>query len=119
MDFSSKSITATFDLSEGDNGFYIALQDTGTCVTVSRVFVYRKRCAGRQEGLVIYPEAPAPLTDVSVEAMCVPNATATGPNSLALTCNSEGEWSGTPQCQCKAGYHRDGNHCIGELHRQC
>ena len=103
-------VSSSFVLSEGQNGFYIAIQDPGACVIIRRLVVYRKRCPTRQVGLVLYPETPAPLTHVSVEANCVSNAAGTG---LTLMCNSEGVWSGTPQCQCNPGYRTEGSSCTG------
>ena len=50
-------------------------------------------------GLVRYPATLAPAV---VTTQCADNANTT--TSLSVTCRSDGNWSGTPQCQCNSGY---------------
>ena len=57
-------------------GFYIAIQDTGTCVGISRLRVYYIN-QSFQSGLVLYPDAPAPISgseNISINIKCVSNA---------------------------------------------
>ena len=49
----------SFIVNPSDTGFYVAIQDVGTCVGISRLRVYYYICPSRQEGLVLYPETPA------------------------------------------------------------
>ena len=101
--FTRATDTFDFQLSSSERGFYLAFQDEGTCVTVSRVIVYRRRCPGQQIGLVVYPEIQSPASGrVEAEASCVENAYAE--SDLGLMCDSEGTWTGSPVCSCDVGY---------------
>ena len=84
--------------------FYIAIEDTGTCVIVSRLQVYRHNCREKQIGLVRYPDTPAPITgSASVDILCADNAESS--SSAAVTCDSEGQWGPEmPTCGCSPGY---------------
>ena len=42
-------------------GFYVAIQDNGTCVGILRLRVYHYICPAYQVGIVLYPELPAPV----------------------------------------------------------
>ena len=97
-----------FTLPSSSTGFYIALQDSGGCILVSRLRVYRNNCRSRQIGLALYPDTPAPATgSVSVSIHCVENAEITG-NGRA-TCNSDGMWTipENSMCQCRPGYEQN------------
>ena len=86
--------TYNFTLPQSYTGFYIAVQDIGSCIALSRLRVYRNNCKSRQVGLVLYPDTPAPESDtVDVAISCA---------ETAFTCTSSGTW-GT-ECQCKCGY---------------
>ncbi|CAI8042608.1 Ephrin type-A receptor 5 [Geodia barretti] len=54
--------TYSFTLPPSSTGFYIAVQDIGSCIALSRLRVYRNNCKSRQVGLVLYPDAPAPVS---------------------------------------------------------
>ena len=56
-------------------------------------------CEAQSVGLVRYPATLAPAV---VTTQCADNATPT--TSLSVTCRSDGRWTGSPQCQCNAGY---------------
>jgi hypothetical protein len=96
--------TFVFDLPTSYNGFYLAAQDTGSCLAISRVRVYRFNCKARKTGLVLRPDTPANGTDTaSVKFSCVPNGDIIGPDTV--NCTSKGEWlDETPVCGCKPGY---------------
>ena len=54
-------------------------------------------------GFVRYPATLAPVSgSVTVTTQCGDDASPT--TSLSVTCNYDGSWSGTPQCQCYDGY---------------
>jgi hypothetical protein len=97
--------TYNFTLPPSSTGFYIAVQDIGSCIALSRLRVYRNNCKSRQVGLVLYPDAPAPVTDsekFNNDVSCVENAVVSGSRVL---CRSNGTWgSQNPVCQCKCGY---------------
>ncbi|CAI8048169.1 Ephrin type-A receptor 5 [Geodia barretti] len=103
---SSKTYTNTynFTLPPSSTGFYIAVQDIGSCIALSRLRVYRNNCKSRQVGLVRYPDAPAPVSgSANIDISCVENAVVSG--SSEVTCFSNGTWGPeTPVCQCKCGY---------------
>ena len=97
----------TFEMQPGETGFYIAIQDEGTCMGISRILVQRFNCKPFQDGLVIYPDSPAPVSgNAPIMVSCVSNGEILG--SATVTCSSEGEWgSQTPTCGCKTGYEVD------------
>ena len=93
-----------FTLQPSQTGLYVAIQDYGTCLGISRLRVYRNNCKGLQTGLVIYPDAPAPVDDsVNINIACVDNATVVG--SDQVSCHNNGTWGAEdPECQCNLGY---------------
>ena len=101
-----------FTLEPPDTGFYIAIRDTGTCVGVSRLRVYRNNCQSFQSGLVSYPEAPAPVSgSVNISISCVENAVVSG--SPQVTCHSNGTWGAqNPVCECRQGYEKRMAECL-------
>ena len=104
--------TYNFTLPPSYTGFYIAVQDIGSCIALSRLRVYRNNCKSRQVGLVLYPDAPAPVNgSANITIGCVENAVVSG--SPRVTCGSNGTWdsggpetwgSQSPVCRCKCGY---------------
>ena len=108
-------VTLNFMLQPSQTGFYIAFKDNGTCFGISRVQVYRDNCKSQQNGLVLYPDAPAPVSDsVNINIQCVDNAVVSG--SARVTCGSDGRWGPqNPVCQCRLGYEDRGTECVGRL----
>ena len=104
---------STFTLPSSSTGFYIAVRDTGSCLAILRMRVYRNNCKSRQVGLVLYPDAPAPVTgSENIDIGCVENAVVSG--SSRVTCSSDGTWgSQSPVCQCRPGYVTDTTACNG------
>ncbi|CAI8051432.1 Ephrin type-A receptor 5 [Geodia barretti] len=104
--------TYNFTLPPSSTGFYIAVQDIGSCIALSRLRVYRNNCKSRQVGLVLYPDAPAPVTgSANIDISCVENAVVSG--SSRVTCGSDGTWgSQSPVCQCRLGYEERQTECI-------
>ena len=96
--------THHFTLNYNETGFYIAIEDTGTCVIVSRLLVYRHNCKSMQIGLVSYPETPAPVSGSTViNITCVDYANISG--SPEVTCGSDGLWGPeNPRCECSEGH---------------
>ena len=103
--------THRFILQPQQTRFYIAIEDTGTCVIISRLLVYRHNCKSMQTGLVLYPETAAPVSDSSnIDITCVPNADDCG--SPPIPCGSDGMWwPVNPTCGCRAGYEDVGTAC--------
>ncbi|CAI8007494.1 Ephrin type-A receptor 4 [Geodia barretti] len=110
---SSKTYTNTynFTLPPSSTGFYIAVQDIGSCIALSRLRVYRNNCKSRQVGLVQYLDAPAPMSgSTNIDISCVENAV---PRSSRVKCGSDGTWgSQSPVCQCRLGYEDRQTECI-------
>ena len=94
----------TFIQSPSATGFYVGIQDVGGCVSITRLRVYRNNCKSRQLGLVLYPDAPAPVSNsANIDVSCVENAVVSG--SAVATCASDGTWGPErPVCQCQLGY---------------
>ena len=68
----------------------------------SGVFLYP---TARSVGLVRYPTTLAPASgSVTVTTQCADNAHVRSGSSLSVRCTSSGSWSGTPVCECDAGY---------------
>ena len=103
--------THRFTLQPQQTGFYIAIEDTGTCVIVGRLLVYRHNCKSMQNKLVLYPETPAPVSSSrNIDITCVPNADVCG--SPEVPCDSDGMWGPqNPRCECRAGYEDRGTEC--------
>ena len=102
-----------FTLQANEIGFYLAVHDYGTCLGISRLRVYRNNCRGHQTGLVVYPDAPAPVSgSVNINVTCV-NNTVFSSDSDQVTCNSDGTWSPrNPVCQCSPGFEDRGTECV-------
>ena len=106
--------TYSFIVNPSDTGFYVAIQDVGTCVGISKLRVYHYICPSHQEGLALYPETPAPVSgSVNVQFTCVDNAES---ESDTVTCNHDGTWSTeVPVCECNVGYENMGTNCSGKF----
>ena len=106
--------TFTFTLGSSDTGFYIAIRDTGTCVGISRLRVYRNNCRSFQSGLILYPDAPAPVSgSENINFNCVNNAEVSG--NPHVTCGSDGTWGpANPACVCSLGYEERQTECISK-----
>ena len=106
---------STFTLPPSSTGFYIAVQDTGSCIALARLRVYRNKCNSRRVGLVEYGDAPPPassdLKSPVVPVSCVPNSFIRNDSGLtnrvsgSVTCFSNGTWGPEiPRCECNCGY---------------
>ena len=106
--------TYSFTLDPSDTGFYIAIRDSGTCVGISRLRVYHYICQSRQVGLVLYPEALAPISgSVNISFSCVDNAHIPEDEDQTTKCNNNGEWDiDTPVCECNLGFEDRGTECF-------
>ena len=107
--------TFTFTQPPNVSGFYFAIRDNGTCVGISRVRVFRNNCQTFQRGLVLYPDAPAPVNgSENITISCVPNAVVSG--SAQVTCHSNGTWGlENSVCECQPGYIRVGSECFSKF----
>ena len=95
----------TFKPSSNANGFYLGIEDTGTCGSIERVTVYYRIIPNRTDGLIEYPEIPLPPVGssdtITRSAVCAADSTGSG---LELTADSRGIVEGDPSCLCNPGY---------------
>ena len=108
-----------FTLPPSSTGFYIAVRDTGSCIALGRLRVYRNNCKYQENGLVISPDSPAPVSDpANIDISCVENAVVSG--STRATCRSDGTWgTENPVCQCRLGYENRETECGGKCSVEC
>ncbi len=90
-------------------GFYLALKDTGTCVSVSRLAVYGYRCPKKLSNLVQYPESNAPPDNsppIMVNGECSEHSSQQNGMILhpSLFCGNKGMWLNESSCECDPGF---------------
>ncbi|KAE8293000.1 Ephrin type-B receptor 2 [Larimichthys crocea] len=89
------------------NGFYLAFQDYGACMSLIAVRVYYRKCPRVIQNGAVFPETLSGAESTSLVAargVCVPNGEEVDV-PIKLYCNGDGEWM-VPigRCMCKAGY---------------
>uniref|UniRef100_A0A8D2L7L9 Ephrin type-B receptor 3 n=1 Tax=Varanus komodoensis TaxID=61221 RepID=A0A8D2L7L9_VARKO len=89
------------------NGFYLAFQDLGACMSLISVRAFYKKCSSTIAGFAIFPETltgAEPTSLVIAPGTCIPNAVEVSV-PLKLYCNGDGEWMvPVGACTCAAGY---------------
>jgi hypothetical protein len=114
----NETIQAEFTTDE--EGFYLAIHDQGSCITLKRLIVFYHVCPGGPENLVMRPETIAPigLPPLVVAAQCVDGASLIVAFS-GLRCLPGGVWSALPNfmCNCNRGFNTsaDRRFCTGRL----
>ncbi|XP_015216772.1 ephrin type-B receptor 1 [Lepisosteus oculatus] len=97
------------------NGFYLAFQDYGACMSLLSVRVFYKKCPSIVQNFAIFPETMTGAESTSLviaRGTCITNSEEVDV-PIKLYCNGDGEWM-VPigSCTCKAGYEPDnGNEC--------
>uniref|UniRef100_A0A3Q3BLU9 Eph LBD domain-containing protein n=1 Tax=Kryptolebias marmoratus TaxID=37003 RepID=A0A3Q3BLU9_KRYMA len=90
------------------NGFYLAFQDYGACMSIIAVRVFYRKCPQVIQNGAVFPETLSGAESTSLVAVDVP---------IKLYCNGDGEWM-VPigRCMCKAGYEalENGSVCQGK-----
>ncbi|KAG7226983.1 hypothetical protein INR49_022329 [Caranx melampygus] len=89
------------------NGFYLAFQDYGACMSLIAVRVFYRKCPRVIQNGAVFPETLSGAESTSLVAargVCVPNGEEVDV-PIKLYCNGDGEWM-VPigRCMCKAGY---------------
>uniref|UniRef100_A0A3Q3FFV8 receptor protein-tyrosine kinase n=1 Tax=Labrus bergylta TaxID=56723 RepID=A0A3Q3FFV8_9LABR len=89
------------------NGFYLAFQDYGACMSLIAVRVFYRKCPRVIQNGAVFPETLAGAESTSLVAargVCVPNGEEVDV-PIKLYCNGDGEWM-VPigRCMCKAGH---------------
>ena len=77
--------------------------------------MYRNNCRSFQNGLVLYPDAPAPVSgSANINIKCVNNGVVLG--SPLVTCRSDGTWAtANPVCRCSPGYEDRQTECFSKF----
>ena len=95
------------ELNDDEDGFYLAVVDLGTCVTLTRILVLYYVCPEETSELISRPEAIDSESiegTPSVEGECVENSsTGSGADPL-LICGAGGQWQVIVPCLCNPGY---------------
>lgn len=100
------------------NGFYLAFQDYGACMSLLSVRVFYKKCPSVVQNFAVFPETTTGAESTSLviaRGSCIPNSEEADV-PIKLYCNGDGEWM-VPigGCTCKAGFEPDnGNICRGK-----
>ncbi|KAM6963135.1 ephrin type-B receptor 1-like [Aplochiton taeniatus] len=96
-------------------GFYLAFQDLGACMSLLSVRVSYRKCPSVVQNFAIFPETLTGAESTSLviaRGVCIANAEEVDV-PIKLYCNGDGEWM-VPigSCSCKAGFEPDnGNVC--------
>ncbi|XP_040182930.1 ephrin type-B receptor 2 isoform X5 [Rana temporaria] len=100
------------------NGFYLAFQDYGGCMSLIAVRVFYRKCPRVIQNGAVFQETLSGAESTSLVAargICIPNAEEVDV-PIKLYCNGDGEWL-VPigRCMCKAGYEsvENGTVCRG------
>ncbi|CAO2589601.1 Ephrin type-B receptor 2, partial [Lemmus lemmus] len=100
------------------NGFYLAFQDYGGCMSLIAVRVFYRKCPRVIQNGAIFQETLSGAESTSLVAArgsCIPNAEEVDV-PIKLYCNGDGEWL-VPigRCMCKAGFEavENGTVCRG------
>ena len=106
--------TFTFRPSANINGFYLGVQDTGTCGTINRITLYYRVCPARRIGLgmtldITFPPAGSAPTRGTI--MCADNSIAMNPE---VSCAADGTFAGNPDCLCDPGFESITTSCRGK-----
>lgn len=100
------------------NGFYLAFQDYGACMSLLSVRVFYKKCPSVVQNFAVFPETMTGAESTSLviaRGTCIANSEEVDV-PIKLYCNGDGEWM-VPigSCTCKAGFEPDnGNVCRGK-----
>lgn len=105
------------------NGFYLAFQDYGACMSLLSVRVFFKKCPSIVQNFAVFPETMTGAESTSLviaRGTCIPNAEEVDV-PIKLYCNGDGEWM-VPigRCTCKPGYEPENSvACKGKLWSLC
>ena len=102
-----ENVTIAFTPNTNHSSFYFAIQDEGSCITITRLIIFYHVCPSQTINLTHVPETLAPLTPITVKGRCVEKALAEDDSAPKLNCSPEGIWR-TPLlgsgCSCEPGY---------------
>ena len=107
-----------------ENGFYLAVVDFSTCVTLTRILVLYYVCPEETSELISRPEAIDSESiegTLSVEGECVENSSTESGADPLLICGAGGQWQVIVPCLCNPGYQLDSSQdlCSGTYLTAC
>ena len=91
--------TFRVDFTSNTNGFYLAIRDRGTCLTIQRFVVHYAICPRETRDFAIAPETVAPTAEVTVE--CVEGAGPENGVHAKFNCLETGNWNSIPGAGCR------------------
>ena len=117
LTLASETYSFSFGLGETYDRFYVAVVDDGYCVRLRRLVVFYTVCiTGGTDPQVVYPVVPVGVTDVPATASCAETFQLSPGSSLSITCNTNGMFSGSPDCStCIGGYFMLNGGCFGKM----
>ncbi|CAI8019857.1 Ephrin type-A receptor 4-B, partial [Geodia barretti] len=98
------------ELGGHEDGFYLAVVDFGTCVTLSRILVLYYVCPREISELISRPVAVESQSlggSPSVAGECVENSSTESGTDPLLVCGARGQWHTIVPCLCNPGYELD------------
>ena len=106
---------------DAEDGFYLAVVDLSTCVTLSRILVLYYVCPEETSELISRPEAIDSESiegTPSVEGECVENSSTESGADPLLICGAGGQWQVIVPCLCNPGYQldRSQDHCSSNVY---
>ena len=98
--------TETLDIDlDAESGFYLAVVDMGTCISISHILVLYYVCPAETSQLITRSEATTP--DNIVIGECVENSSPLFEPDPVLSCGAEGQWDVIVPCRCNPGFELD------------
>ena len=97
-------------LDDNEDGFYLAVVDLSTCVTLTRILVLYYVCPEETSELISRPEAIDSESiegTPPVEGECVENSSTESGADPLLICGAGGQWQVIKVCLCNPGYQLD------------
>ena len=101
--FGSSTESLDIDL-DAESGFYLAVVDLSTCITINRILVFYYVCPAETSQLITRPEV-IPADGSGIDGECVENSSPqSGLKNPVLSCGDEGQWQVLIPCHCNPGY---------------
>ena len=91
---------------DAEDGFYLAVVDLSTCISINRILVLYYVCPEETSQLISRPETVG-VVEPLVEGECVENSSPPSGLSPLLLCSDRGEWEVRIPCLCNPGYELD------------
>lgn len=103
-------------------GFYLGIEDDGTCGTVERIIVFFQVVRGREQDLLTCPDVGLPpqgsTSSSQRECQCHENARPTS-TTLSRVCFINSTCNEDQACACGPGFTLDSGQCIGRYPLPC